>query len=139
MIDILEAFRLAFDTGMLTLIWIVQLVIYPSLSRYSESNLKSWHPIYTKRVTYIVMPLMLGQLGLSIYNIMQSPNTASILHLTLILSAWAITFLRAVPLHQSIDNSLESIKTANELIKINKSRTLIWTLTWLLSLATILT
>ena len=138
MIDILEALRLAFDTGVLTLIWLVQLVIYPSLTKYSEYNLKSWHPIYTRRVTYVVLPLMIGQLGLSGYHVMVEGRLSDIAHLILILAAWAITFFKAVPLHQSLDSSEGGIETARELININKTRTLMWTLTWVLSIAMVL-
>lgn len=139
MIDPLEALRLAFDTGILTLIWLVQLVIYPGLTRYSQSNLKSWHPIYSKRVTYVVLPLMLGQLVLSIYHAIIYLHPADIVHLVLILSAWAITFFKAVPLHQSIEDSNEGLETAIKLKDINKSRTAVWSITWILSLYMLMT
>jgi len=35
--------RLLFDFGLLVLIWLVQLVIYPSFLYYEQDNLKRWH------------------------------------------------------------------------------------------------
>ena len=70
MIDVFDALRLAFDTGMLALIWLVQLIIYPGLAMYNDVNLRIWHPIYTKRVTLVVLPLMFGQLILSAYKVL---------------------------------------------------------------------
>jgi len=105
---------------------------------YNQTNLKSWHPIYTKRVTYVVLPLMLGQLGLSSYLMIVEGHLIEIAHLILILIAWAVTFFKAVPLHQSLEISDGGLATAHELININKSRVLVWTLAWILSLAMIL-
>ena len=54
--------RLLFDFGLLVLIWLVQLVIYPSFLYYEQDNLKRWHEKYTQKITYVVLPLMMGQL-----------------------------------------------------------------------------
>ena len=58
----LETIRLICDSGLLILIWMVQLVIYPSFSYYKQEDLFKWHETYTKRIAVIVIPLMLGQL-----------------------------------------------------------------------------
>ena len=137
MIDLVEGLRLAVDTGVLTLIWLVQLVIYPGLTRYAASNLKSWHSIYTRRVTYVVLPLMLIQLGISCYQVLFVHSISDILHLCFIAIAWVITFIKAVPLHQAIDVSTDGNKIAYQLIKVNKTRTVMWTAAWLLSVIVI--
>lgn len=139
MIDLIEALRLAIDTGVLTLIWLVQLVIYPGLTRYSEVNLKSWHPIYTRSVTFVVLPLMFIQLGLSCYKAISVGAVIDLVHLLLVMTAWVITFVKAVPLHQSIETSEIGIKTAHLLVSINKPRTLVWTFAWILGLVSIFT
>ena len=134
MIDIIEALRLAADTGVLSLIWLVQLVIYPGLTRYSETNLKSWHPTYTRSVTFVVLPLMFSQLGLSLYQMVCVGEVVDFAHLLLVMTAWVITFTKAVPLHQSIETSDAGINTAHKLINANKPRTIVWTAAWILSL-----
>ena len=50
------------DFGLLVLIWMVQLVVYPGFKYYQRERLLEWHARYTSRISYIVGPLMLGQL-----------------------------------------------------------------------------
>ena len=57
----LALIRLLFDIGLLVFIWLVQLIIYPSFLFYERNNLKRWHVNYTKKITYVVLPLMVGQ------------------------------------------------------------------------------
>ena len=52
------------DFGLFILIWLTQLVIYPSFTYFREQDLTRWHRKYTRAISYIVMPLMLGQVGL---------------------------------------------------------------------------
>ncbi len=58
----LDLIRLICDTGLFVLIWMVQLIIYPSFIFYEPKDLYKWHSKYTKRIAFIVIPLMLGQL-----------------------------------------------------------------------------
>jgi len=137
MIDIYEGLRLAADSGVLALIWLVQLVIYPGLAQYDEHRLRSWHPQYTRRVTFIVLPLMLSQLLLSAYSAYLFREMIDLAHLGLVIIAWLITFLKAVPLHGSLESSEGGHNTAIQLIQLNKSRTILWSITWILSVVSI--
>lgn len=58
----IDLVRLLLDFGLVVLIWIVQLVIYPSLCYYQDKDLAKWHKIYTQRIGVIVGPLMIAQL-----------------------------------------------------------------------------
>jgi|TARA_R110000737_G_scaffold344354_1_gene371401 hypothetical protein len=138
MIDVFDALRLAFDTGMLALIWLVQLIIYPGLAMYNDVNLRIWHPIYTKRVTLVVLPLMFGQLILSAYKVLNVGVLTDDIHLVLVLSAWAITFLRAVPLHRALEGEDGGANIAIRLVHVNKARTIVWSLAWIVSLVILL-
>ena len=62
----IEITRLLLDFGLCILIWMVQLVVYPSFLFFSFNNLFTWHKTYTKAIALIVIPLMLGQLGIVI-------------------------------------------------------------------------
>jgi hypothetical protein len=53
--------RLLLDFGLVVLIWLVQLVIYPGFKFYSPSNLALWHKIYTGRIGVAVVPMMVWQ------------------------------------------------------------------------------
>ena len=133
MIDLLQGFQVALDAGMLVLIWLTQLVIYPGLTHFRKEELNLWHPVYTRNMTYIVMPLMLLQLAGSVVLCWQSWTLLSIGHLSTILIAWGITFVYAVPAHQKLTASKDPVQVAHSLVKINWPRTWVWTLTFLLS------
>ncbi len=126
----LMALRLLFDTAALVLIWLVQLVIYPAFLHYHREGFRVWHPVYTRRVTYVVMPIMLGQLALYGWLVYLDGRWDLFLNLALVLVAWAITFLRAVPLHGALDAEAEHLPLVEKLIAVNWWRTGLWTLVW---------
>ena len=78
MITISELHSLV-DFGMCVVLWLVQLVIYPSFLRVEPSELITWHKAYTFRVSFVILPLMFGQLVLSILSVV---GDASILEWT---------------------------------------------------------
>jgi hypothetical protein len=121
---------------MFVLIWTVQLVIYPSFCYSNEADIKRWHRIYTQRVTIIVLPLMMSQLGLYIYAFLQDMSLVLLASLLLVLLNWAITFFVAVPLHGQIDAEEDSFAAREKLVKVNWSRTVLWTLILIINLAT---
>ncbi len=124
----LELLKLVVDAGMFVLIWIVQLVIYPGFCYYSEPAIKRWHRLYTRRVTWVVLPLMLSQFllyGLASYT---EPSMSNIGSLVLVITLWLITFLVAVPLHRNIDTEEETVIYRQKLLQVNWSRTILWTI-----------
>lgn len=129
----LEFIRLLVDAGFIVLIWAVQLVIYPSFKFYSNANLLQWHRLYTKRVTVIVLPLMVSQLVLGFFQLFQIQNLYTISSFIIILVLWVITFTMFVPLHQSIDKGLPIYNVCNKLEKKNWIRTLLWSLLFIIS------
>jgi len=130
----LELFKIILDTALCTLIWLVQIVIYPSFLYYHEPDLKRWHSSYTDRITLIVMPLMLCQFFLYLYLSYQYPTFSSFLGLGLVLLIWLITFFIAVPLHGDIDKLPDTIIARKKLVRTNWIRTIAWTLVLVLSL-----
>ncbi|WP_296317736.1 hypothetical protein [Winogradskyella sp. UBA3174] len=130
----LDLARLLIDFGFVILIWAVQLVIYPSFGYYSEDNLFKWHKSYTARVTIIVLPLMFSQLILGGIRLWQIQNWYTIISITIIMLLWLQTFLIFVPLHQSIDNNTPVENVCNKLVNKNWTRTLLWTLLFVISL-----
>jgi len=55
--------RLVVDFCLVVLIWLVQLIIYPSFRYMSPEQLAIWHPKYTTLITLVVGPLMLAQVA----------------------------------------------------------------------------
>lgn len=123
--------RLAFDSATLVLIWLVELVIYPVYTYLAGADFRRWHPLYTRRVTYVVLPLMVGQLALYAYCVFLNFSPVAILNLTFVLVIWAITFFAAVPLHTELDQAIDHRSTAARLGRVNRWRTALWTGVWL--------
>ena len=68
---IVEILRILFDVGLLVLIWMVQLIVYPSFLYYTHEQLVVWHTRYVKQISLIVIPLMFGQTLVSGYQLYQ--------------------------------------------------------------------
>lgn len=130
----LQIARLLFDFGMVVLIWLVQLVIYPGLCYYNGNDVAIWHKKYTPRVSYVVIPLMTGQLIISILQTITSASIYSIFSLCAVLILWLSTFIQFVPLHSKISAEPDCSKTLQKLVNRNWLRTLLCTLIFLWSL-----
>ena len=126
--------RLLFDFGLLVLIWIIQRIVYPSFLHYNSKDLVNWHKVYTSRLTFIVMPLMLGQLGISIYQLIMEIDLYTVLSLIIIIVIWVATFLQFVPIHAQISKGKASQKMLDSLVKKNWIRTFLWTVLFMYSL-----
>ncbi|NRB61167.1 MAG: hypothetical protein HRU50_14665 [Winogradskyella sp.] len=126
--------RLLIDFGLVVLIWIVQLIIYPSFTYYQNTSLLKWHRIYTGRVTIIVLPLMVSQLIISVIQVLNGLNLYTIASLFIIIILWLLTFLLFVPLHQKIDQNKFESSTTVRLVNLNWFRTALWSLLFFLSL-----
>jgi hypothetical protein len=123
------------DFGIVVLLWLVQLVIYPGFLRVETSQLVSWHQTYTFRVSFVIMPLLLTQLALAVAAVFAGGVFwLDGIILTLVLICWALTFFVSVPLHRKIDAGDVSAATRVALIRTNWPRTILWTLIFCLGL-----
>ena len=115
------------DTGMLVVLWMVQLVIYPSFLSLEGSKLIDWHKTYTFRVSFIIIPFMFTQLGCAVVFAVREGRMTDWLVLALVLLCWALTFFISLPLHHKISQGDLSPETRCRLISTNWPRTLLWT------------
>ncbi len=123
--------RLLFDTGTFMLIWLVQLIIYPSFLYYTPEAFLKWHRKYTASLTIIVAPLLAGQ-GLSVaYQFFTDMSLYTFSVALLISSVTVFTFVFFMPLHMRLQNA-HSEKDIRRLIYTNWFRTLIWSLVLLI-------
>ncbi|SKB66671.1 hypothetical protein SAMN05660866_02703 [Maribacter arcticus] len=129
----LETIRLICDTGLFVLIWIVQLIIYPSFSYYKHDDLFKWHDIYTKRIAVIVIPLMVGQLITSSIQVYFNPYFYTITSSLLVIGVWLSTFLVFVPLHTNLSKREEVELSIKKLKLHNWLRTLLWSLIFIVT------
>lgn len=131
----IEQIRLLLDFGLVVLIWMVQLVVYPSFKYYAPTDLIRWHQKYTVGIAYLVIPLMIGQLFVSGFQVYETLTFYSIGSFILVLSLWAITFSIFVPLHGKIKSNSFIPKDLHLLEKRNWIRTLLWNLIFVWSVS----
>lgn len=114
------------------LIWITQLVHYPAFN-YVDKNLSSkFHFFHSKRISLIVLPVMLTELASCIYIlIFESPDFKFNLSCLLLLLIWASTFFLQMNYHKKLSTNFSDIYV-KKLVKTNWIRTLFWTLRVLL-------
>lgn len=129
----LEDYRLLIDFGMLVLIWMVQLMIYPSFKYFEKDGLILWHSKYTRYMSFVVMPLMTTQMVLVLLQLYENSTSYSILSLVLIVILWLITFAYFVPLHQKITKRMATQRNLQLLVQVNWIRTLLWTAVFIIS------
>lgn len=130
--------RLLLDFGLVVLIWMVQIIVYPGFTFYSKKDLGSWHKTYTARLPVIVVPLMLGQLIVAGWMLLMNPSFYTIGSLLIIVLLWLLTFLIFVPLHQHITKDPGNNKAIVQLVSKNWLRTVLWTILFLWSLSEML-
>ena len=120
--------------GLVILIWMVQLIIYPGFEYYNHQSLFKWHKKYTARITVIVLPLMVSQLGLHLFILRGININYPLMSLSLVLATWVVTFIWAVPLHGNIGKNIRIDHSTGSLIRINWSRTALWSIIFALDL-----
>ena len=130
----LSVLRLLFDFGLVVLIWLVQLIIYPSFKYTDSQSLHQWHSRYSKRISLVVIPLMLGQLLITVLQLNEA-NVVNYLLALLVLAVWLITFLFFVPLHNKISSGRIDDQNLVSLVNVNWWRTAIWTVIFVVALS----
>lgn len=122
----LNAFSLAIDTGLLVLIWIVQVVVYPSFKKVEAEVFENWHQSYTKRMGYIAAPLMIAQLGLAGAQAVTGFDRVALFYLAAVFATWITTFALSVPLHKKLQKYGNDRIVIAKLVSTNWIRTLLW-------------
>ena len=96
---------LAFDSGLFVLIWLVHTVIYPAFREVEPSRSATWHTTYSRRISWFVIPLMFGQLGITIALAVCESSVLNLATLVGVVSAWVSTFLQSVPFHRRLSEA----------------------------------
>ncbi len=125
--------RLLLDFGLVVLIWMIQRIVYPSFLHYSAEDLVTWHKEYTSRFSAIVIPLMFGQLSISVYQLITGTSLYTVISLVIIVLIWISTFFQFVPIHSNISKGRISEKMLVSLVNKNWIRTVLWTLLFIYS------
>lgn len=123
---ILPYANLAVSWGLLILIWLVQLIIYPGFHRIPRETFAAYHRWYVIRISSVVLPLMLAELILTVWWI-RSDNYSlvSVLAGILVLIVWLSTFVLQVPIHNQLKTGKDA-KLIQRLVTTNWIRTVAW-------------
>ena len=132
-LNVISAFLL---TGV---IWTIQIVHYPSFHYIDKLSFTNFHHFHERRISIIVMPLMLIELTTS--TALYINNMSSIvfaLNLLIVLLIWCSTFFVQVPIH-SILSQKKDKKLIEKLVNTNWIRTFLWSMRMLLIIDEIIT
>ncbi|SMP20411.1 hypothetical protein SAMN06265375_103151 [Muriicola jejuensis] len=127
--------RLLLDFGLFVLIWMVQLIVYPSFIHFTREGLVKWHKKYTPRISFLVVPLMLGQLMAYGALLQEVKSFYSITCFILVLLVWLVTFTFFVPRHKAISAGDFTPKSLEDMVRLNWIRTVLWTVLFLWNFA----
>ena len=58
-LETIHEHALAIDFAMFVIIWIVQVIVYPSFLFLEPKSFQLWHTCYCGRISYFVLPLMI--------------------------------------------------------------------------------
>lgn len=121
------------DAAIFVLIWLVQIIIYPSFLKTDKDLFINWHRSYTQRISGFVIPLMFSQLGLSLYLCYDEGTYLMISHLIMIGLSWISTFALSVPIHTKLEKFGYDEQVIERLINTNLPRAITWTIAFVLS------
>jgi hypothetical protein len=139
--SLLDLVQVLVDFGLVVLIGMVQIIIYPSFLYYKSDSLRIWHKIYTGKITLIVAPLMIAQIGLATYLLIDRGafSMAEVCALVVIAINWLLTMFIFIPLHEQIDKTPEDHKVQHQLVRFNAARVVLFFLVFSLHFIRVLT
>ena len=129
----LSTLTLLIDFGMVVLIWMVQLIIYPSFHVVAVDDFGMWHQKYMSLISLFVIPLMFAQVACHGLGLYREVTVMGIVAALCIAAAWGTTFFLSVPCHNTLTSMGKSADAIQRLIDTNWPRTILWSLTFIVS------
>lgn len=127
----LEYLNILITFGLVILIWIIQILHYPSFFYYEEKEFSRAMLFHQRAVTFITLPLMVSELVVSGLIVFKTTSLFSIMGVILVALIWISTFFIQVPLHEKLTHS-KNTEFITKLIKTNWIRTYLWSLKFIL-------
>jgi hypothetical protein len=128
MLTIIHIFNVAVSCGLLILIWLVQMIIYPGLARIPSNDFVNYHAWYVTRITMVVLPLMICEIIIATACFFLQDNLFyPIVAFGLVVLVWFSTFAFQVPIHKCLQAGKDKIKI-RRLLATNWIRTVAWSL-----------
>ena len=118
---------------MVGVIWVIQLVHYPSFHFIELKQYTTFQRFHMSRISYVVIPAMLTELFTLILIIisMDQIDTLVLASAILLIFIWLMTAVFFSGVHQKLTLGYDQT-VVDKLVKLNWGRTLLWTLRLLL-------
>ena len=120
--------NIAVSWGLLILIWLVQIIIYPGLRHIPSSAFVDYHRWYTLKITALVLPLMVGEIiFLGVWWWTRAGQTLPYVATLAVAVVWLSTFKLQVPIHKRLQHGKDKT-LIRRLVATNWIRTAGWSL-----------
>ena len=126
-IEILSDVHFLSTSFMVGIIWVIQLLHYPTFHFIKESNYVEFQHFHMQRISFIVVPAMILELLSAFMLVYYIRSNLLIVCLIILLVIWSITFVFFTKLHQGLLGGYDKI-IVDKLVQINWSRTVLWSL-----------
>jgi hypothetical protein len=118
----LEAVNLALAAYMTGVIWVVQVVLYPSFALVGEADWAAYHAAHSRRITPVVAPAMLAHPLVALALLAERPGVLAAVNLALAGGLLLVTATVFARLHARLTRS-----TVDRLVRRNAPRAVAWT------------
>ena len=131
----LEQIHLIATSMMVAIIWIVQILHYPTFLFINKKQYTDFQQFHMNKISYIIVPIMAVELfsGLGILFIIQKQQISFYVSFALLILIWMITGLLFTKYHSDLSKKYNE-ETILQLIRFNWIRTLFWTIRFALLL-----
>ena len=123
------AMHLALASLMVGVIWVIQLVHYPSFRFTDREKYVSFQIFHMRKISFIVMPVMVLEFLSGLLLVLYHSNHESLLRISfiLLLIIWLVTALFFAQVHQKLSKGYDET-LVRKLVSFNWIRTLLWTI-----------
>ena len=123
------AMHLALASIMVGVIWVIQLVHYPSFRFTDREKYVSFQIFHMRKISFIVMPVMVLEFLSGLLLVLYHSNHESLLRISfiLLLIIWLVTALFFAQVHQKLSKGYDET-LVRKLVSFNWIRTLLWTI-----------
>lgn len=125
----IEYIHLISTSMMVAIIWIVQILHYPTFKLIDQKKYEEFQDFHMKRISYVIIPIMLVELssGVIVLIIDSSLYTPFGVSLMLLIFIWILTALLFSKVHAYLLKGYDE-DSINKLIGLNWIRTISWTI-----------
>jgi len=109
---------------MVGVIWVIQLLHYPTFHYIEKNNYSQFQKFHMNRISYIVIPAMVIEMLSGIMLVII--NDDFIISFSFLVCIWIITFVFFTNIHQRLLSKYENT-AVEKLVNLNWIRTVFWT------------